>query len=545
VTRLRFFSALLVAAPALAAAQQLAPLPAALPRTHTPQPTTPAITAADLMTRLYIFADDSMEGRAVGRLGNAKGTAYIAAEVRRMGLQPAGDSGTFFQNLPDFLPVVTEDASMRVGNTTLAFPNDFLPVGTHSLKNKALAVVYGGPLGAPMTLTPAQTAGKLVVFSGPAPFVNDSFKMREQLPQVPGAAAIAVVTLDSVTTAHRATIRYRSLHMRPQPDGPVVLLSTAGAKQLFGKELDGLPVGTAGKPVAIAYTFVSSARNVVAILPGSDPVLRHEYVAIGAHNDHLGRRLAAAGDHDSLRVFTHFASTGGAETGGQDATATPEEMDSIKANLAVLRRLHPPRPDSIYNGADDDGSGSVSVLEIAEHLAAMPVKPKRSILFVWHTGEEAGLLGSTYFTEHPTIPRDSIVGQLNIDMIGRGDASDIAGGGPNYIQVIGSRRLSTELGDLVDRVNKEGHHDFVFDYVTGEQYYTRSDHYMYARFGIPIAFFFTGVHPDYHQVTDEPEYIDYPKMARIASLISDIAVHVADLDHRLIVDHAKDAAPSN
>jgi Zn-dependent M28 family amino/carboxypeptidase len=126
---------------------------------------------------------------------------------------------------------------------------------------------------------------------------------------------------------------------------------------------------------------------------------------------------------------------------------------------------------------------------------------------------------------------------LNADMVGRGDAGDIPGGGPNYVQVVGSRKLSTELGDLVDRVNKEGGHNFAFDYVTGDQYYTRSDHYMYARFGIPIAFFITGVHPDYHQVTDEPEYIDYEKMARIASLISDIAVHVANLDHRLVVDH--------
>src|SRR5260370_470021 len=121
--RLASFGALLIAAPVLVAAQgqqRLAPLPPSLPRTHTPQPTTAAITAADLMTRLYIFADDSMQGRQVGRLGNAKGTAYIAAEVRRMGLTPAGDSGTFFQNLPTFRPVlVTQDASLHVGSTAL------------------------------------------------------------------------------------------------------------------------------------------------------------------------------------------------------------------------------------------------------------------------------------------------------------------------------------------------------------------------------------------------------------------------------------------
>jgi hypothetical protein len=540
VTHFARLSIFLLAVPLIAAAQdsRLAPLPAALPRTHTPQPTTADITAADLMTRLYIFADDSMRGRAVGRLGNAMGTAYIAAEVRRMGLKPAGDSGTYFQNLPDFMPVLMEQtASMHVGGTTLALYKDFVPVGTHSLTNPSLTVVYGGRADAPVTITAAQAAGKLVVFTAPVAIVSDSLSVRHPLPQVPGAAGVAIVTLDSLAPARRTRLVVMNLDVHPQPDQPVILLSAAAAKQLFDKDPSTLSVGTAGQTAAVAYTMVSSARNVIAILPGSDPVLSHEYVAIGAHNDHIGRRGAAVGDHDSLRVLTHFASTGGAETGGNGVTPTPEQMDSIKAELAKLRKLNPPRQDSIYNGADDDGSGSVSVLEIAEHLTAMPVKPKRSIIFVWHTGEEAGLLGSTYFTEHATVPRDSIVTQLNIDMIGRGNASDIAGGGPNYVQVIGSRRLSAELGNLVDTVNAKDHHNFVFDYVTGEQYYERSDHYMYARFGIPIVFFFTGVHPDYHQVTDEPEYIDYPKMARIASLVSDIAVHVADLDHRPVVDH--------
>src|SRR5580704_16754684 len=145
--RTAFLSTLFIMAPVLAAAQeqQLAPLPPALPRTHTPQPTTPAITAADLMTRLYIFADDSMQGRDHGSRGNAKGTAYLAAEARRIGLTPAGDSGTYFQNIadPDCLPVLI-DASMRLENAPLVLTQDFLPIGAHSLNTRALAVVYGG-----------------------------------------------------------------------------------------------------------------------------------------------------------------------------------------------------------------------------------------------------------------------------------------------------------------------------------------------------------------------------------------------------------------
>ena len=531
--RLITFNALLLAVPVLATAQQLAPLPAALPRTHTPQPTTGPITAADLMTRLYIFADDSMEGRLVGRLGNAMGTAYIAAEVKRMGLQPAGDSGTYFQNLPDFLPVLMKGASMHVGSTVLSPIKDFLPIGTHSLDMPALDVVYGGAADVPLTLTPQQVAGKLVVFKSQADTAGDDIKV----PQVAGAAAIGLVALDSITPSKRARLVYRNAALQPQPESPVVLLTDATANQLFGKALSTVAVGTTGQKVGVTYAFVASARNVVAILPGSDPVLGHQYVAMGAHNDHIGRTLRSVGEHDSLRVFTHFSSIGGAETGGVEASSTPEQTDSINAELAKLRRTDPPRLDSIYNGADDDGTGSVSLLEIAQHFSTMPVKPKRSIIFVWHTGEEAGLLGSSWFTEHPTVPLDSIVTQLNIDMIGRGDASDIEGGGPNYLQVIGSRKLSTELGQIVDTVNTKDHHNFAFDYITGDQYYTRSDHYNYARFDIPIVFFFTGVHPDYHQVTDEPEYIDYDKLARVDALIDDIALHVANLDHRPVVDH--------
>jgi Zn-dependent M28 family amino/carboxypeptidase len=163
------------------------------------------------------------------------------------------------------------------------------------------------------------------------------------------------------------------------------------------------------------------------------------------------------------------------------------------------------------------------------------------VLFLWHTAEEMGLLGADWFTRHTTVPRDSIVAQLNVDMIGRGGATDRPGGGPAYLQMIGSRRLSSELGDLVDRVNAEGGHGFTFDYSLDADghpgnYYCRSDHYMYARFGIPIAFFTTGSHPDYHQLTDEPQYIDYEKMARVTRLIGDVTRTVADLDHRLVVD---------
>ncbi|HXV17572.1 MAG TPA: M20/M25/M40 family metallo-hydrolase [Gemmatimonadaceae bacterium] len=363
-----------------------------------PGRTVAAITPADLRTRLYIYADDSMQGREAGTIGDYKATAYIASELARMGLEPAGDNGTYFQDI------------------------------------------------------------------------------------------------------HSTTPRFNS---SANPD---------------------------------------YARNVVAILRGSDPVLRNEYVAIGAHNDHIGIRHGAAVDHDSLRAYNVELTRLGAPVWDRSSRARRDSLRAqIHINVDSLRKIRPARLDSINNGADDDGSGTVTVLEIAEALNAMPVKPKRSILFVWHTGEEKGLLGSKWFTDNPTVPREQIVAQLNMDMVGRGSAADIAGGGPDYLQLVGSRRVSTELGDIVEAVNSGLKRPFKFDYqfdANGhpERIYCRSDHYEYARYGIPITFFTTGLHPDYHQVTDEPQYIDYEHMSRVADFVKDIAIRVANLDHRPKVD---------
>jgi hypothetical protein len=284
-----------------------------------------------------------------------------------------------------------------------------------------------------------------------------------------------------------------------------------------------------------------TARNVIAIVRGSDPVLRDEFVAIGAHNDHIGIRKPAV-DHDSLIAYHEALDRLGVPSWDRNFRAKRDSLKSvININLDSLHKIRPVIRDSIANGADDDGSGTVTVLELAEYFATAKVKPKRSILFVWHTGEEKGLLGSKWFTEHPTVPRDKIVAQLNMDMVGRGSASDIAGGGPNYLQLVGSRRVSTELGDIVEQVNSKEANPVKFDYqydANGhpERIYCRSDHYNYARYGIPITFFTTGLHDDYHQVTDEPNRIDYDHMARVGELVRDIATTVANLDHRPKVD---------
>jgi hypothetical protein len=536
------------------------------PKTATPAPTaaagpsatSPDITPGDLKTRLYAFAADSMQGRKAGTPGNVKGTDYIAREAHRIGLEPAGDDGGWFQTIPMVVRVLDSSSTVSVGSTTLRPWSDIIPrdQGTGARSINGVQAVYGGVWSDKndVMISRDEAAGKLVVLTvvpqadgSPAGLVNRAVTTA----RFAKAAGIAVATLDAIGPSDRATLEDGGARLasgaKAGPETPAFFyVTTAGATALLGGEPAGLEPGAKGQTVHGRIDFddrepAAPARNVVAILRGSDPALRGEMVAMGAHNDHEGI-IPLALDHDSIRAFNKVMRPEGAnDTPGRPSEA---QWSQIRHQVDSLRRVHKPRPDSILNGADDDGSGSVGVLEIAEYLAGRGERPRRSILFVWHTAEELGLIGSDYFTRHPTVPRDSIVAQLNIDMIGRGEPDDIAGGGPGYLQMIGSRRLSTELGDIVEAVNREQAPSFRFDYSYDadghpDNYYCRSDHYMYARFGIPIAFFTSGSHRDYHQVTDEPQYIDYEKMAHVGRLVATTALRVAALDHRVVVDKPK------
>jgi len=529
-------------------------------RSYQGPPTTAAITPGDLKTRLYIFADDSMRGRAAGTADNLRGAAYIAGELKRLGLEPAGDNGTFFQDVPLSSRTFGRDAGFTVNSRTYKLVADFVPRdnGRGMRSIDGVTAIYGGTWGDEQTLIkPELASGKLVVLTAPpgGPTVDRSAVSR----RFSTAAGVAIDT-DRMTPETRASLSSESIgpaidQTAPAPPIPSFFyVSDELARSLFaGAAISSLKPGATGGIIRGEAGYQPGkplpGRNVVAILRGSDPVLRNEYVALGAHNDHEPP-LPFAVDHDSLRAFNAVASPEGAESG--ISQATPEQWVRIRAIRDSLRRIRPPRLDSIMNGADDDGTGSMAVLEIAEAFAKAGVRPKRSILFVWHTGEEVGLVGSEYFTDHPTVPRDSIVTQLNIDMIGRGGSDDAVHmngdnpvyGNPNFVEVIGSRRLSTELGDIIDDVNRKQAAPLSFSDVfdkNGEphQMYCRSDHYSYARYGIPITFFFTSVHRDYHQPTDEPQYIDYNHYSRIVNLVRDIADRVANLDHRPVVDKPK------
>ena len=516
-----------------------------------PRPTGAAITPADLMTRVYVFADDSMMGRQTGTVYHDKGTSYIARELARLGLRPGGDSGTYFQRLPIVNRTVAAGTRLVVDGREFQPGRDFLlrDAIDFGMRGKALAgvpAVYGGAFGdAGAMITPEQAAGKVVVFSVPRGWQASRGPLTERYLE---AAAIIVASFDSMPSDVREQLAQPSSTMAgvtPQGEVPdYYYASRAVAEAMIGGSLASARSGMAGKRVSATVEYAQSpapgARNVIAILPGSDPNLRGQYVAIGAHSDHDG--VGAPVDHDSLYAFYHVVRPNGADDG--DKPATDEDLPRINALLDSLRKTRSPRSDSIFNGADDDASGSMGLLEVAEAFAAAPRKPKRSILFVWHVAEEQGMVGSRYFTDNPTVPRDSIVANINIDMIGRGGVTDVAGGGPGYLQLIGARRLSTELGDIVEAEGRKFNPAFRFDYQFDtnnhpQQFYCRSDHYMYARFGIPVVFMSTGGHAEYHQVTDEPQYLDYAQLARVSQLVFNTAHAVADLDHRLVVDKPK------
>ena len=251
------------------------------------------------------------------------------------------------------------------------------------------------------------------------------------------------------------------------------------------------------------------SHNVVGRIDGTDPKLKDTFVLFGAHYDHIGYQQTPPGQGR------------GGGGGGAPGGCVGQQRDT-------------PRPgDNINNGADDDGSGTVAVLALAHAFASGP-KPKRSLMFVWHTGEEAGLYGSRYMADYPEVPLAQVSAQLNIDMIGRNRCDDP--NEENTVYVVGSDRISTELHNLNEDANTTLKQPMKLDYEMNdpadpESIYTRSDHYSYASKGIPIIFYTTGLHRDYHYLTDEVSKIDFPKLAHITQLVYATGWKVANLDH--------------
>ena len=502
-----------------------------------------AITADQMRSYLGFVASDAVEGRDTPSRGLDITAQFLAALLERSDLRPGAPDGTFLQKIQMTRRTVDpEAAAVTVAGRPFALGDDYLANLTAGRANGGVVYVGHGfvvesrDVDAYRGLEIDLTGRILVAHVGlPRGVVRndvrgtpgETFETPVSYAARHGAAGVILVpdfeTLASWNSlaADRLERGRLVLEDASSSDGstvPSIIASATLLDALFaGERLTGAEILrraltndpaapfalSGGKTVELEIgvnTGTITTQNVVAILEGSDPELRDEYVAIGAHYDHVGR------DPDA------------------------------------------PGADQIFNGADDDGSGTVAVLSMAEAFARRVPGPRRSLLFVWHAGEERGLLGSEYVTTHPPVPIDRIVAQFNVDMIGRSRAPDDTNvantelTGPNEVYVIGSRMMSTELGDLVEGVNDE-YLDLAFNYKYDDpddpnRFFLRSDHYNYAKHGIPIVFYFSGVHEDYHQVTDSIEKIDFEKLERVARTIYATAAAVADRDQRPVVDKA-------
>ena len=483
-----------------------------------------------------VFASDSFMGRETGTAGERKAAQFLVDRLTSLGLEPAGDS-MYYQRVPMYRTTLTPNTRFGVTQGQLTFPlalgadlapilvlGPGAPLPRRAAEGDLFFAGYGMDEGGRHDFKGIDGPGKVIVILHGAPKSVTDSATREKLegneelgarivralPFQPSAIVLLLTgdRTDFYSQALPSLLRGVSL----TPDNSTSDSQRPLPMVLLGIAKPGMPILPANWPASedaqpltgkkfSARVDVRTERftgyNIAAIARGTDPRLNKSYVAFGAHYDHVGIQPA-----------------GGA--------------------------------DSIANGADDDGSGSVTLLGIAKSL--MQSRPRRSMLFVWHAAEEKGLLGSEYFASHSTVPIDSIVAQINIDMIGRrGGASakfderTDKTSGENRLFVLGPasapNNQSIALGAIFDTVNARQVRPFEIDRAFDnpnhpEHYYERSDHINYAKKGIPIIFFSTGFHEDYHKVSDEPGKIDYDKMSRIGSLLVELGATLGNREAR-------------
>ncbi len=499
------------------------------------------ITTSKLKAHLSFIASDELEGRDTPSVGLNLAARYIASHMEGYGYQPAGDNGTYYQKIPMTRQRISPNAKLKIQAgekaAEFAFGTDCVARGSNAngnivfagyglvskqaeyddyvgleVRGKLVVVLDGFPEGMdPELFAVEQRFGQRMVKTP----MNATTK--PNLARQRGALGMIVIRdpeytastdgqpspfqTDAQAALARETARLESSQQRFQPGVGFDLTADAGTRlcQALGVNLNEVraKINETKKPfpVAVDATFDAAiimtdkvyTQNVCAFLEGSDPQLKEEIVLFSAHYDHVGvlppggRGPGQAGDAGN---------------------------------------------DRIYNGADDDGSGTVGILNMAEAFAAVN-RPRRSLLFIWHAGEEKGLWGSDYYVKNPTKPLDKIVTNINIDMIGRN--SDDKPENANHLFVIGATRTSKELRDLVFKVNADR---IRLDETDTGNFFMRSDHFNYAKNRIPVAFFFTGVHKDYHRVTDEVQLILFDKMKKVLDIIFECGLEVANRDTR-------------
>ncbi len=494
-----------------------------------------AIKAKQLSEYLHFIASDEMEGRDTPSRGLDLTAKFIAMNLASWGFQPAGDNGTYFQKIALGREVLdVENTKLELGGRSYKLGEDFFRLsgsGTVSgplvfgrdgwmVKSKGIDAFAGTDVRGKVVVISSNSFNPRTLTALPEGVTQADIREGKGIEWADaiahatqkGAVGVIVIAPPQLQSnwaqfrgfGARGGVYPDKLRDEPPSALPVMLVSQAVGDAIFAGE-SGNKVSTTAFAINKSASLTAATKketvwtqNVVAIWEGSDPVLKGEMVAVGAHYDHVGVNPNAPGE------------------------------------------------DKIFNGADDDGSGTVGVLSIAEALAKTGTRPKRSVLFVWHCGEEKGLWGAQYFNKFPTVDIKKVVAQLNIDMIGRskkpGDTNernkDLTG--PNEVYVIGSEMMSSTLGAITKASNdsflKLDYNYRYDDPKDTNRFFFRSDHFHYAANGIPIVFWFTGVHEDYHRAGDHPDKIDYDKMEKIARTIMMTLLKVANLNERPKVD---------
>ncbi|MEJ8758481.1 M28 family peptidase [Pontibacter sp. H259] len=468
-----------------------------------------SITAADLSKHLTILASDEYEGRNTGEKGQKMAAEYIAREFREDGLAGPVQNGanayyqTFnlekgqwgdghilvnnkkFLMMEDFFPMGSSTYTSEQ-DASPVFVADKAPVDTAALKGKMLVTIITNLMEAEKKMNDmGQLARKAEAASVMYVLAPEAYTMMKQ--RFAGRLRQASLSLPGKTNSRRTT---------------TLMASPALGAAILGSTPEKLTTTTSFKPVASLKVLTQRnvtplpTENVLGFIEGSDK--KDEVVVVTAHYDHVGVE--------------------------QDAEGT----------------------DKIFNGANDDGSGTVAVIELAEAFAQAKKEgkgPRRSILFMTVTAEEKGLLGSEYYSENPIFPLANTVANVNIDMIGRMDFDYEKNNDSNYIYVIGADKLSSELHQINEEANQK-YVNLKLDYKYNDEndpnrFYYRSDHYNFAKNSIPIIFYFNGVHADYHKPSDSVDKILFDSAEKVARLAFYTTWELANRDNRIVVDSNK------
>lgn len=498
-----------------------------------------SITAADLKTHLTYLASDELEGRMTGSAGQKKAAEYLVKQFQSYGLKGLGPNGSMLQDY-ELVQRGWGEVYLKTKQGTRQIYQDFYVYGLTSVPEEAdLGVVFAGygiETDAYSDYRTADVAGKAVVILDGEPKKADGTYWLsgtdKETSKWNGASSVQ-------TKARLAREKGATQVFFVSADAPDVFAKKAKQMQTMSRRLSRIEFR--GEPEKIsnsAIFYVSEAlgAELLSLSPGKFQKLRNDISKKGTPVTGKAKatiRLKAARKEEIMDTENVAGFLEGTDK-KEEVLLITSHYDHIGVNA----------DGQVNNGANDDGSGTVTVLELAEAFgkaAAAGNRPRRSILFMAVTGEELGLFGSEYYTKNPLIPLDKTIADLNIDMVGRTDKQHEGKG--DYIYVIGADKLSSELNAINEAANQK-HTQLDLDYTFDDpkdpnRFYYRSDHYNFAKNGIPVAFFFNGVHEDYHQPTDDVEKIQFDKAEKVGRLVFYTAWELVNRENRIVVDSNK------